>query len=558
MMPTSPTAALVRREFITQLRGARAFLLLALFVGLCTVVVAWNWPEQERVFRRAADLSREMVMMISFMLMGACFLFVPALGATAILVEREQDTFDMLRTTLVRPSGMVLAKLLNTVGFYLMMFIGTVPVIATSFFLLGLAWIEVAQILAVLLVTAASCALSGLLCSALIRKPLVAVSAAYGLSILGLGSNVLVRIPVLFVVLLTGNMWFARTNPFMWSSAGAIFGILEGGFGATDMAMVILYQCLFGLLCFGLTLGALRREPRAPQVESFRPIDDPAILRRRRTTWPFYLVDPLARKKPVEDNRNAMLVRELRWGVTSRGALLLRIFFAAFIVYFFSAVPVAFDRDMSAGSGWFAFQMVVVIVLAPTVLANTFTKEFELGNMDNLRMTLLTSREVATGKVVAGLVNLSPLLMAGLCSYLPFLVLKAFWPGTFFAGFTTLVLCAVLSVAIAFRAAVISRKSNITLIVSYLMGLVVFGWTVVIRFLLATYYTLDKADQSLLNKVLRYVDSPPLSFFYGARNIKDSAFTAPWAANIMLYSALAGFLFWGAYRAFAREGAQDQ
>ena len=187
MMPTSPTAALVRREFITQLRGGRAFLLLALFVGLCTMVVAWNWPEQERVFRQAADLSREMVMMISFMLMGACFLFVPALGATAILVEREQETLDMLRTTLVRPSGMVLAKLLNTVGFYLLMFIGTLPVIATSFFLLGLAWIEVAQILSVLLVTTASCALSGLLCSALIRKPLVAVSAAYGLSILGLG-----------------------------------------------------------------------------------------------------------------------------------------------------------------------------------------------------------------------------------------------------------------------------------------------------------------------------------------------------------------------------------
>ena len=130
-----PAWSLVKRELLSTLRGARAFLLLLLFVS-SAVVYAWlRWPESEGTFEFAGYLSRDMMKDFSILLFVACTLFVPAFSAGSIVLERERATYDFLRMSLIRPMGIVFAKLLNAMGLFLLVLVGLAPAISVSFFL---------------------------------------------------------------------------------------------------------------------------------------------------------------------------------------------------------------------------------------------------------------------------------------------------------------------------------------------------------------------------------------------------------------------------------------
>jgi len=552
-----PIAALVRREFVSTLRGTRAFVLTALFVLVCTVVVVWLWPDEQRLFMQAAELSRELMMQIAFLLLGACGLFVPALGATSILVEREQQTFDLLRTTLIHPWGIILTKLFNTVGFFLVLFVAVTPVLSTVFFLFGLDWREFAQALVILLATAFSCAMAGILASAWFRKPLIAIGASYiGVLIALLGSFVL-RIPIVMLTLFgIFSLSGLRTIPLAWSPVGALVSLMDQSLLFEQFVLVILYQGMFCGICFALTLNALRRQPAPPMLERIKPIDDPRILRMRRQTWPYYLIDPLARKKPVEDGRNPMLVRELRWGVANRGTLLLRTFFVGFIIWFFTSVPAAMDPDAEAVSVWFVFQMVTTILLAPAFLANALTKEYELGNMDMLRMTLITPRQVILGKIIAGGMVVLPFVLAAVAASLSLVIMRHYEWQLLLTGYASLALCAVLSVALGLFASLLTTRSSTALVVSYLLAVAVFSGSFVVRYLIGLDIDYGPAD-SVLCALGRSLDSPIIAYAVNANQADRTWPALSWAGNIVLYGALCVGMVQISIRRFERVRMRD-
>ena len=532
-----PIAALIKREFVSTLRGLRSFVLMALFVLVCIVVVVWLWPDEERLFMQAAELSRELMMQIAFLLLGACALFVPALGATSIVVEREQQTFDFLRTTLIRPSGIVLAKLLNTVGFFLVLFVAVTPVLSAVFFLFGLDWFEFAQVLGILLATAFSCAMAGILASAWFRKPLIAIGAAYiGVLIAMLGSFIL-RIPVIMLTLFgLFRLSGLRTIPLAWSPVGALLSLFDQSLLPEQFVLVLMYQAMFCGICFALTLNALGREPAPPMLERMKPIDDPRILHMRRHTWPYYLIDPLARKKPIEDGRNPMLVRELRWGVANRGTLLLRTFFVGFIIWFFTSVPAALDTHVEAVVYWFVFQMVATAALAPAFLANTLTKEYEVGNIDMLRMTLITSRQVILGKVIAGGMVVLPFVLAAIAASLSLVVMHHYEWELLLTGYASLAVCAALSVALGLFASLLTTRSSTALVLAYLLAVAVFAGSFVVRYLFDLEIAFRPPDNAL-HALCRCLDSPIIAFAVNARTDVNGSVSVSWLGNVFLYGA---------------------
>jgi ABC-type transport system involved in multi-copper enzyme maturation permease subunit len=252
----------------------------------------------------------------------------------------------------------------------------------------------------------------------------------------------------------------------------------------------IVYQLVAACVCLLLTLRLLRRPMNPPKVELRKPLDDVKVLRERRTTWPYYLVDPLRRKKPIEDGRNPMRVREVRWGLINRGTTLIRLFYVAVTIYFFTAVMTSTSnvRDVGSLRVWFITQCVMTVIVAPALTANSITKELELGNLDMLRITLLRPREIVSGKFFAAVFTMLPMVLAALISLIPVAILvRPPWQ-VVAMGYGTLVVCALVALSVAIFFSTLLRRTLPAIVWSYVACAALFwGMTVgVFRYLLFT------------------------------------------------------------------------
>jgi hypothetical protein len=488
------------------------------------------------------------------LLLGACALFLPAFGATSIVLEREQETLDALRTTLIRPFGIVLGKLINTLGFFLLLILAVMPVLSTVFFLVGLDWVEFAQALTIVLMSALSFAMVGILVSAIFRRMLVAIIAAYvgvwlnffGSFFFGLFAWIVMNfLSVLLPYSLTRPGGMGYVNPGGWSSLTALMMIGMGQISWVHFAGVMLYQLCFTGLCGLLALAVLQRAPAPPKIESSKPIDDPEILRQRRRRFPYYLIDPLARKKLVEDGRNPMLVRELRWGLMNRGTFMARTFLASFVVWLVAAFPAATDINLSALRGWFLFQMVGIVVLAPAFLANVLTKEYELGNIDMLRMTLLRPRDIILGKLVAGGSVVLPLFLSSVATSVSLLITDAYRWDLLLVGYTTSLLCLILSVCLGLFASLLTRRSSTALVLTYLLVCFVFASSVLV-WDIAPFWA-------------RVLGSPIVTFAMVSTNARiRMGFPLSWMMNIAVYSCVCVTLVLSSIGLFHRYRERDE
>src|SRR5690606_31149931 len=78
----------------------------------------------------------------------------PAFTAGAISGEREHQTYELLRTTLLAPSKLVLGKLLAALFYVLLLLLAAVPLQSIAFFFGGVAETEVILAFVILFVTA--------------------------------------------------------------------------------------------------------------------------------------------------------------------------------------------------------------------------------------------------------------------------------------------------------------------------------------------------------------------------------------------------------------------
>jgi ABC-type transport system involved in multi-copper enzyme maturation permease subunit len=102
----------------------------------------------------------------------------PALTAGAIAGERERQTLDLLLCTRVRPSSIVVGKLVASLLFALLLLLASVPVFSVVFLFGGVELSQVVGVAAVLGITALVIGSIGLLFSTAMRRPMGATVVA--------------------------------------------------------------------------------------------------------------------------------------------------------------------------------------------------------------------------------------------------------------------------------------------------------------------------------------------------------------------------------------------
>jgi ABC-type transport system involved in multi-copper enzyme maturation permease subunit len=178
------------KELRARMRGNRAFALLTAYLGalaLLVILVYLIFLSSDAPMSSVNDrrmLGKAIFGIILGIELMAVIFIAPGLTAGAISSEKERQTFDLLRTTLLPASSLVLGKFAAALLFLFLLLFAALPVQSLAFLFGGVAVEEVLIGVLVLVVTAVAFSAAGMLFSSFLARPLTSTVLAYGFAIL--------------------------------------------------------------------------------------------------------------------------------------------------------------------------------------------------------------------------------------------------------------------------------------------------------------------------------------------------------------------------------------
>ena len=176
----------ILKELRGRMRGRQAFILLTLYLGLIAlfIVVIYNtifgvtgiaaWDPSAR--QTAGKVIFGTVVLLELLLLS---FIAPGLTAGAITSERERQTFDLLRTTLLSARSLVLGKLGAAFSYLFLLILTALPIQSLAFILGGVGMEEMVVSSLMLVVTALFFCTLGIFFSSFMKRTLSATISSY-------------------------------------------------------------------------------------------------------------------------------------------------------------------------------------------------------------------------------------------------------------------------------------------------------------------------------------------------------------------------------------------
>jgi ABC-type transport system involved in multi-copper enzyme maturation permease subunit len=418
-----------RREFRAHARCPKTILFIGMALAVLTLIILALWP-RSGIFSETN--SNELFTVFLGAELALMILLTPAFTATSITSERENSSFDVLFTSLLTPTEIMFGKLCASLGMALLFVAVSLPVTAVCALSGGISLPTLLRAYAVIVVATVTYGLLGLAMSAVCHRSYTSLVATY-LGIIGLAGatwlpaalfSYLPMFKPLFQALRSLSPFealFALRYAERYelvvgiASAEQIFHVYLGGMAV----LAALFFVLFSLFIF--------KPPRRHQAVTRTLYDDTRTALRRKLGFPFYLIDPLRRKKAIARWRNPVFVAEIRSKLFGNPRFIIRSLFTCIVVSLILLILTAhqyatmIDADRIRVVA-IIFQLGVVALLAPTVSSGSITDETNSGTLLMLRMTPLSPSRVVIGKMKASLLY----VMIFLISSLPVLLSLAY------------------------------------------------------------------------------------------------------------------------------------
>ncbi len=207
------------KELRTRMRGRRAFVILTVYLALMCGFMAVMYlgfalgGSNRSTETRVAGKSI-FVAILSVQTFLAVFIS-PAFTAASITGEKERQTYDLLRTTLLSPRALISGKLLSALSYVILLILAAVPLQSVAFFLGGVSFIELFVSQLLMVVSAVTFGMVGLYVSSFMRSTIASTVTTYALVLL-----LLIGIPLIVIFLIYfGTIFFIATIPGTTSSA---------------------------------------------------------------------------------------------------------------------------------------------------------------------------------------------------------------------------------------------------------------------------------------------------------------------------------------------------
>lgn len=209
----------IAKELRGRMRGRRAFVLITIYIGIISLLLgiiylsmmeggsSSRWDPQFQ--QTLGKVIFGTVVIVELLLTG---LIGPSLTAGAIASERERQTLEVLRTTLLSPSALVLGKLGSAILFLMLLIVAALPIQSLAFFLGGVGFPEMLISWLLLFVNTLTFCSVGIFFSSLHKTTAAATSWSYGTILAGL--------------ILPGVITFLITISFFNGSPNDLTGII--------------------------------------------------------------------------------------------------------------------------------------------------------------------------------------------------------------------------------------------------------------------------------------------------------------------------------------------
>ncbi len=172
------------KELRGRMRGIRAFIVLTVYLGLMSGFTALLYLIYTPVNRASGSAAAGEVGRVLFMgIVGIELLLIifiaPSFTAGAITGERERQTYDLLRTTLLASPSFVIGKLESALSYVLLLLLAAIPLQSVAFLFGGVSELELILAFVILTVAAITLGTVGIYFSAIANRTLTASVRAY-------------------------------------------------------------------------------------------------------------------------------------------------------------------------------------------------------------------------------------------------------------------------------------------------------------------------------------------------------------------------------------------
>jgi ABC-type transport system involved in multi-copper enzyme maturation permease subunit len=368
------------RELLVNLRSPRAFMLQLMYIAFLSAVVYYAWPQAEGGVHRAEPEAARRLFDLFFL--GQFFLvalMAPTFAAGSITGEKERKTYEMLLASPLRPTTILIGKLLSSLSYLVILILSSLPLMILCFLLGGILLSEIARAYLVLILAAGTFGLLSVACSSFFRRTSSALVVSY---------LVILPLAVVCVVLTWTDNYVAR-----------------------DFVSIAVLPpwCLATWTVVAIVIN--RRLLRPPDVgsEGKEVVDEEQDLKYAigvvidRDLFPDKLFAPAKRTELMPDGTNPVLDKELRSEIFSQGTLMLRVVIQVSMLL---SIPLMagllFLKPENAGY-YVSYVLTFNLLVGPVFSAGSITQERERQTLGLLLTTLLTPGRIVLAKLLAAL-----------------------------------------------------------------------------------------------------------------------------------------------------------
>jgi len=196
----------ILKELRGRMRGRQAFILLTIYLGLISIFIfmvynvlfgitsSVQWDPSTRETAGKAIFGT--VVLLELMLLS---FIAPGLTAGSITSERERQTFDLLRTTLLSARSFVFGKLGSAFSYLFLLILAGIPIQSIAFLLGGVGIGETIVSGLMLIITAIFYCTLGIFFSSFMKRTLTATISSYAAILLSFLAIAIMFILIAFI-----------------------------------------------------------------------------------------------------------------------------------------------------------------------------------------------------------------------------------------------------------------------------------------------------------------------------------------------------------------------
>jgi ABC-type transport system involved in multi-copper enzyme maturation permease subunit len=400
--------------------------MLACLTLVFSVAVLMRWPSDASVDLSGLQ-SLQVFRIFGYGLMTGVVFLVPAFPATSLVNEKNSGTLALLLNSPMNGASIYLGKISGVLLFSVLVLLCSLPASAACYAMGGIGGDKFFFLYLVLALLALQYSTLGMLVSSYVQSSDSAVrityAAVFGLLFLTLLPDVFFRgtgVGGDFTAVI-GN-WIRNLSPLP-----AVMEIMGqgnvGSFGLKTLpgftGFVVLALLSSSVLAYWTIMRLNHRifdQSRSKGVITNEMATRWQVLRRL-----FFIVDPQRRKGGIPWYLNPVMVKEFRCRRFGRAQWLLRLVsvcaVTSMVLTYMAAAGITSWGVETIGALLVLLQVMLVIVLAPSLGSGLISGERDSGGWELLRMTPISSFRLISGKLMSVVWTLLLVLMATLPGY---------------------------------------------------------------------------------------------------------------------------------------------